>query len=147
MRPLSARGGLIVCFGRNVGELCTEAVPQIAGSCPELNLQFVMSDWLAEDQVRRAAVYWVLDPAAGLPDIRVALRDGIPLLVPEQALALRQICIEGNCGLFYQNLEEAIACAIYLVRNPAIAAAMGENARRFFEAHSPVRSRVTAAAR
>jgi hypothetical protein len=133
MTPLSGRDWLIACFGRNVGELCTKAVPQIATSCPGLKLQFVMSDWLAEDQLRRAAVYWVLDAAAGLQDIRVALRCGIPLLVPEQSQALRQACIEGNCGLFYRDLEEAIACVVYLVRNPATTAALSENARRFFK--------------
>jgi glycosyltransferase involved in cell wall biosynthesis len=134
---MSARGGLIVCFGRNVGDLCIKAVPQIAAGCPDLDLQFVMSDWLAEDQIRRAALYWVLDAAAGLGDIRFALQCGIPLLVPEYSPALRQACIEGNCGLFYRNAEEAVACAIYLVRNPATAAAMGQNARRFCAANPP----------
>src|SRR5271157_448401 len=141
MRPFSARDWLIACFGRNVGELCTKAVPQIAESCPDLNLQFVMSDWLAEDQIRRAVVYWVLDAAAGPRDIRIALQCGIPLVVPEQSQALRQACIEGNCGLFYRNREEAIACVIYLVRNPAIRAALGENARRFSKSDPPPRSR------
>jgi len=147
MRPLAARGPLIACFGRNAGELCTKAVPQIAGSCPDLNWQFVMSDWLAEEQIRRAAVYWVLDAAAGLQDIRIALRCGIPLLVPEQSQALKQACIEGNCGLFYQNLEEAVACVIYLARNPAITAALGENARRFLEADPSPRNAATGAGR
>jgi hypothetical protein len=146
MSPLSARDGLIACFGRNVGELCTKAVLQIAESCPDLNLQFVMSDWLAEDQIRRAVVYWVLDAAAEPQDIRIALRCGIPLLVPEQSQVLRQACIEGNCGLFYQNQEEAIACVIYLVRNPATRAALGENARRF-KPDSPPRSRAMAGRR
>jgi hypothetical protein len=147
VRPLSARDGLIACFGRSVGDLCTKAAPQIAESCPDQNLQFVMSDWLAEDQIRRSAVYWVLDAAAGLPDIRIALRYGIPLVVPEQSPALRQACIEGNCGLFYQNSEEAIACVIYLVRNPATAAALGENARRFFKAEPPLRGNAMGAGR
>lgn len=147
MSPLSARDGLIACFGRNVGELCTKAVLQIAESCPDLNLQFVMSDWLAEDQIRRAVVYWVLDAAAEPQDIRIALRCGIPLLVPEQSQVLRQACIEGNCGLFYQNQEEAIACVIYLVRNPATRAALGENARRFFKPDPPPRSRAMAGRR
>jgi hypothetical protein len=137
MSTLSARDGLIACFGRNVGELCTKAVPQIAAGGPGLNLQFVMSDWLAEDQLRGAVVYWVMDAAAGLQDIRIALRCGIPLLVPEQSQVLRQACIDGNCGLFYRDQEEAIACVIYLVRNPAPRAALGENARRFFQPDPP----------
>jgi hypothetical protein len=131
---------LIACFGRDVGALCTKAVPQIAERCPDLNLQFVMSDWLAEDQIRRAAVYWVVDAAAGSEDIRVALRFGIPLLVPEQSEELLQACIEGNCGLYYQSWEDAAACLIYLVRNPATAAALGENARCFLKAGPRQRS-------
>jgi hypothetical protein len=137
MRPLSARDGLIACFGRDVGALCTKAVPQIAERCPDLNLQFVMSDWLAEDQIRRAVVYWVLDAAAELGDIEIALRCGIPLLVPEQSQVLRQACIEGNCGLFYETQEEAIACVVYLIRNPATRATLGENARRFSKTDPP----------
>jgi hypothetical protein len=138
---------LICCFGRFVGDLCTKAAPQIAESCPGVNLRFVMSDWLAEDQIRRAAVYWVVDAAAELEDIRIALRFGIPLLVPEQSLALRKACIEGNCGLYYQNLEEAAACIIYLVRNPDAAAALGENGRRFFKADQPLLGRAMGAGR
>lgn len=141
MSPLSARDGLIACFGRNVGALCTEAVPQIAESCPGLNLQFVMSDWLAEDQIRRAMVYWVLDATAELQDIQTALRCGIPLLVPEQSRALRQVCIDGNCGLFYRDQEEAIACVVYFVRSPLTRAALGENSRRQFLETRCARSR------
>ena len=147
MSPLSARDGLIACFGRNVGELCIQAVPQAAQSCPGLNLRFVMSDWLAEDQIRQAMVYWVMDAAAELRDIRIALRCGIPLLVPEQSAVLRQACIEGNCGLFYQDAEEAIACVAYLAGNPAMRAALGENARRFFQPDPPTHSRAMAGRR
>ncbi|MGA2037784.1 MAG: glycosyltransferase [Bryobacteraceae bacterium] len=138
MSPLSPPDGLIVCFGRNVGELCTRAVPLAAESCSGLKLQFVMSDWLAEDQVRAALVYWVMDAAAELKDIEIALRWGVPLLVPEQSQVLRRACVEGNCGLFYENQEEAIACVNYLVHNPAARAALGENARRFAKPDSPL---------
>jgi hypothetical protein len=108
-----------------------------ADSCPDLNLQFVMSDWLAEDQIRGGTIYWVLDSTAELRDIRIALQHGIPMLVPEQAQALKEVCIEGNCGLFYQNLEEAVACLTYLVRHPAVRAVLSDNARRFLEPGRP----------
>jgi len=147
MSTLSARDGLIACFGQNVGELCTRAVPQIAAGCPGLNLQFVMSDWLAEDQMRQAVVYWVMDAAAGLQDVRIALRCGVPLLVPEQSRALRQACIDGNRGLFYQNQEEVLACVICLIRNPTTQAALGENALRFFKPDPPPRNRAMAGRR
>lgn len=134
---MSERDGLIVCFGRTVSESCSTAMQLTADSCPDLNLQFVMSDWLAEDQIRGGTIYWVLDSTAELRDIRIALQHGIPMLVPEQAQALKEVCIEGNCGLFYQNLEEAVACLTYLVRHPAVRAVLSDNARRFLEPGRP----------
>lgn len=147
MSPLSARDGLIACCGLSIGDLCTKAVPQIVRGCPGLNLQFVMSDWLTDGQLCTAAIFWVQDASAELKDIQLALRCGIPLLVPEGSQVLRQVCVEGNCGLFYRNYEEAIASVIYLVRHPITRSVLGGNARRYSKPDPLSRSRAMAAAR
>jgi hypothetical protein len=57
-------------------------------------------------------------------------------VVPEESRVLTQACREGNCGLFYRNQEEAIACVICLVLNPGTRAALSENGRQFFKTWS-----------
>jgi hypothetical protein len=128
MTSLAEGHGLIVCYGRMMDEVCAAAIAEIARRHPEYHLRFVMSDWIAPDQLASAAVFWVVDPAAGLANIAPALQHGIPLLVPESSSALKQACIQGNYGLFYQTEAEAAACLIYLVSNPATRNVLARNA-------------------
>lgn len=128
MKPISERDDLIVCFGKTMDELCAAAIAEIASRHPQYHFQFVMSDWIALDQFANASVFWVVDPCAGLADVAPALQYGIPLLVPESSSTLKQACIAGNCGLFYQTKAEAIACLIYLVDNPAVRKFLAKNA-------------------
>jgi hypothetical protein len=146
MSPLSARDGLIACFGRHIGDLCTNTVPQIVRGSG-LNLQFVLSDWLTEDQLSKAALFWVQDASTQLEDVQIAMKAGIPLLVPEESEVLRQVCLEGNCGLFYRSHDEAIASVIYLFQHPLTRAALGSNARRHSRPDRLSRGKAMAAGR
>jgi hypothetical protein len=109
-------------------QLCAAAIAKIAHRHPQHHLQFVMSDWIAADQFARASVFWVVDPSTEIAAIAPALQCGVPLLVPEASSALKQACITGNCGLFYQTQAEAMACLIYLVSNPVVREFLARNA-------------------
>src|ERR1700722_9903731 len=110
MTPFSEPDGLIACFGKTISDPCAAAIDQIAHRYPEYHLQFVMSDWIAADQLVNASVFWVVDPATEMP----AIPPGIPLLVPEGSAGLQNACIASH-GLFYQTEEEAMAALIHLV--------------------------------
>jgi hypothetical protein len=77
-----------------------------------------MSDWIAPDQLARASLFWVVDPAMDLADIAPALQYDIPLLVPETSSVLKQACAKDNYCLFYRTEAEAMACLVYLLSNP-----------------------------
>jgi hypothetical protein len=114
MKPLSERDGLIVCFGKTICEPCASAIDQIAHQHPQYHLQFVMSDWIAADQLANASVFWIVDAATEIADIAPALKYGTPLLVPEGLGSLRDACIASH-GLFYQTEQEAMSSLIHLV--------------------------------
>jgi hypothetical protein len=125
---LSEPDGLIVCFGRIVDDLCAAAISEIGLRYPEHHFQFVMSEWLTIDQFARALAFWVVDSAVELADIAPALQYGIPLLVPEASTVLKDACIAGNYGLFYQTRIEAMACLAYLAGHPDVRAFLARNA-------------------
>ena len=130
MTPLSP-GNLVVCLGRVVDPIATAAISEIHQQPLGENLRFVMTNWLAEDQICEAVVLWIVDASAELPEILTFLRFGVPLLVPEECHDLKQLCVSGNCGLFFQNTDEALACLTYLIRNPLVRKSLGENAKNF----------------
>ena len=92
-------------------ELCASLIAEIAHAHPQYHLQFVMSDWIAPDQISRAAVFWVVDATTEMADIEPALQYGLPLLAPQASGALSEACMRSN-GLFYQTKEEAMTALI-----------------------------------
>ena len=90
----------------------------------------VMVDWLEPDELQRAALLWVLDSDAELNAAVVGLKHGLPLLVPEENATLRRLCVQGECGLYYRDAAEAIACLEYLEEHESTRRAMGEKGAR-----------------
>jgi hypothetical protein len=90
-----------------------------------------MADWIGDAELARARVLWVVDRSAGLAHVLRALRRGVPLLVPQDAPELRELCVAAGCGLFYRDPAEAIRCLEHLVADGATRRALGENGRAF----------------
>jgi glycosyltransferase involved in cell wall biosynthesis len=68
-----------------------------------------------------------------------ALHWQIPILVPEAAEELQDLCLISNGGLFYGNSEELKACLLLLLSNEGLRQRMGANGQRFIrEARKPV---------
>jgi hypothetical protein len=65
-----------------------------------------------------------------------ALRQRIPLLVPEASDELRDLCLVSNAGLFYGNLEELKECLMLFLSNESFRQAMGARGQRFIAGHS-----------
>jgi glycosyltransferase involved in cell wall biosynthesis len=67
-----------------------------------------------------------------------ALHRQIPILVPEDAEDLRDLCLISNGGLFYSNSEELKECLLLLLSNEGLRQRMGSNGQRFIrEARTP----------
>ena len=67
-----------------------------------------------------------------------ALHRQIPILVPEEAEELRDLCLVSNGGLFYGNSEELKECLLLLLSDDGLRQRMGSNGQRFIrEARTP----------
>ena len=64
-----------------------------------------------------------------------ALHRQIPILVPEAADELRDLCLVSNGGLFYGNSEELKACLLLLLSDERLRRQMGSNGQRFIRQH------------
>ncbi len=58
-----------------------------------------------------------------------------PVLANARCAVLRGQCIRSNAGLFYSEYEDFAEALALLEREPALRRAMGENGRRYFDAH------------
>jgi glycosyltransferase involved in cell wall biosynthesis len=64
-----------------------------------------------------------------------ALRYRFPILVPEDAEELQQLCLLSNGGLFYGNSEELRECLLLLLSNEPLRQAMGTRGQQFLAGH------------
>ncbi len=122
---------LIVCLGKEVHPQCAIALRDLI-HLAEHRLKVVMLDWLDEDKIREAKLALVVDPDMVLEDIGAALRNALPLIVPECNEKLKNVCVNGNCGLYYADAYEAVACIQYLVENDSIRGSLGRNGFKLF---------------
>ena len=119
-----------VCAGRRVDAACAWAMNALARQ-GDRRWRFVLADWVDDAELAQARVLWVVDRSAGLADVLRGLRHGVPLLVPEDAVELKDLCVTAGCGLFYRDAAEAIRCLAHLVANETTRRALGENGRVF----------------
>jgi hypothetical protein len=118
---------LIACAGATVRPECASAMERFLAGQESNDFYFVMSNWLAEDQLRGAALLWVVDYSVSWDIIALALDSQIPLLVPEDNDALKQICISANCGMYYHGATDAQLCLTFLLSNDATRRHLGVN--------------------
>lgn len=98
---------LVACAGERVGGACREAIEAITADQCE-SYQFIMSEWLDTDQFNRAVLLWIVDDSAPWDTVHRALANHIPLLVPQDNIAMSQLCMSAACGLTYRDGAEAI---------------------------------------
>ena len=121
---------LIVCLGKKIPHECSQTL-SIFRKESGGQWRVVMMDWLDEDQIRKAKLLWVVDKDVDPTEVTIGLRNKLPLLVPEYNQILKNICVKGKCGLFYQNALEAVVALKYLTNNEALRKAMGQNGFKF----------------
>ncbi len=122
---------LILCCGGNVSSDGASAM-ELFSRQSDMDCRFIMADWLDDKYVEDANVLWVSDDDLRPEDLMKWLSFGLPLLVPGKNDALRRLCIDGNCGLYYGDPIEASLCLEYLIQNESIAYQMGRNSFRYF---------------
>lgn len=130
---------LIACAGTRVDPECAHAIADFGNNTIVNGYRFAMKEWLSEDQLSRSALLWVVDSATACDDVRFALRYGIPLLVPEQNPALRELCIAARCGVWYRDEFDARLCLEYLLASDVIREQLGANGRAYLAAQSSLK--------
>jgi hypothetical protein len=109
--------------------------------------RILMAEWLEEAQLKQATLVWVVDQDVTFEQVWIGLRNQLPLLVPEQARELAQLCVSRECGLSYRDAGEAVACVQRLADDTSLRKTLGRNGFRLFyeQASGPLTS--TAAAK
>lgn len=122
---------IIACIGNRVSPQCIQAMDAMRKNMPNHFLRFVMGDWFQTDQYKKVKLLWIVDPKAKFDNVIVALKAGVPLLVPENHLLLKEVCIREKCGLYYRDSIEAQYCIDYLIQMERERLILGNNGRRF----------------
>jgi hypothetical protein len=121
-----AAGRLIACAGIHMNSECARVMAESGDE-----YRFVMREWLSEDQLRLAALLWIVDDSAPWSDVRFALTHRIPLLVPENNAPMKQICMNANCGIWYRDEAGARLCLESLLADDALRKRMGANGQAY----------------
>jgi glycosyltransferase involved in cell wall biosynthesis len=90
---------------------------------------------LAVDEVWEEAQLFII-PSAGPQSYGYALQAlqrQVPILIPEAAEALRDLCLVSNAGLLYENADELKECLMLLLSNQPLRQTLGRNGRVFLE--------------
>jgi glycosyltransferase involved in cell wall biosynthesis len=125
---------LIACYGNRFDPKCTRAFDLFSKQFWNTDCKFVLYDSLQDDQYKSIKVFWVIDPTLNEETIKKIQKNKIVILVPENNEPLKNLCISGNCGLFYQNSIEIVACLDFFlkVENDNKCKIMGENGFKLF---------------
>jgi glycosyltransferase involved in cell wall biosynthesis len=130
-RDSSDAGELIICVGENMDPRYTKAINFFIEGNNRHN-KFLSLDWLNTAEISRAQLFWVVDNHTTLEQLAGAILHKIALLVPEENSALKNFCVENNCGLYYKDAIEAAVCLEYLTGHHNICGILGNNLYDFF---------------
>lgn len=122
---------MVACAGAKVEAVCAVALSDFLRFQDRNVHRFVMSDWLEKDQLCEADVLWIVDHSPAWDTAHLAMSCGIPLLVPEDATAIKETCEAANCGLLYRDAKEARLCLELLLRNDRLRNRLGANGRNY----------------
>jgi len=118
---------VIVCAGDRVNPDCARVIADFGNQ-----YHFVMKEWLSENHLCRTALLWVVDSSTPCDDLYPALREGIPLLVPEQNPELTHLCISARCGIWYRDETDARLCLNYVLASDTIREHLGAGGQAYF---------------
>jgi hypothetical protein len=127
----AADGKLVVCAGSQVHPAWTRVLASSLNDKQENGCEFVMSEWLNDEQFRRASLLWVLDDSTPWGAVHAALCSRISLLVPESNSAMKEICVKAGCGLYYRDAVEARYCLNLVLTEDALRKRMGESGHEY----------------
>jgi len=116
---------LIVCIGEKVDHECAVAMDRFLKT--HKDYYFIMEKWLEDDLLKYTKIFWVVDKNITIEKLNDIFRFNRPVLVPEQSPSLKSLCINKNCGLYYDDPIVAEICLEYLIKNEQAADAMGGN--------------------
>ena len=122
---------IVVCAGIRVSAECARVVAAFGQNGQGNDCHFVMSEWLNDNQFRRAVLLWVVDSSTTCDDVNPALRSAIPLLVPEESPQLIQLCVDASCGMWYRNEIDARLCLEHLLASSTIREHLGANGQAY----------------
>jgi glycosyltransferase involved in cell wall biosynthesis len=88
---------------------------------------------LADDELLRSAKLLLLSSPGPESFARAlqALQRQIPILVPEEADELRELCLTSDAGLFYGNSDELRQSLLLLLSNEPLRQGLGRRGRKF----------------
>jgi glycosyltransferase involved in cell wall biosynthesis len=119
---------VVACIGERFPEEGSRVIARLAEGRWSDRPRFVMAEWIDETLLAGAAMLWVVDGSTDPDVVAAAARRGLPVLVPAGSDALQRFCLDGNCGLYYEDEDEAVACIELLLRNEPVRRALGRNA-------------------
>jgi glycosyltransferase involved in cell wall biosynthesis len=123
---------IIACIGQRVDSNCARAMTRLGQYLADTQPYMLMSEWLTEKQVERARLAWAVDCAISITAFSSVANKGLPSLIPENNVGLLQICKQYNCGLYYNDEEDAAACIAYILTHLDDSIAMSFNAKGAF---------------
>lgn len=129
MAARTAAEPTVLCAGKDVRPDCAELINSLHNG-RGTGWRFQLVDWLGEESATGAKLLWLVDRMATVKDALPAIKSGLPLLVPAENEDLKQLCVQGRCGLYYENADEALECLKYLAANEPVRQMMGRNSEQ-----------------
>lgn len=133
--PAGGQRPLVVCVGHRFDLECTAAIEMLLEEAGSPSPRFVMREWISDTMLASATAIWVVDGSTDVEDVIAAAAHGLPLLVPATNEQLKRVCLGGDCGLYYEDADEAAVSLRLLVREPEARRALGKNAWRYAMRH------------
>jgi hypothetical protein len=122
---------LIICAGIRVQPACAQAMEDFQENQRRDVCRFIMSEWVDDDQYYGATLLWVVDDSEPWEAVHFAMRNQIPLLVPEDNEPMKQVCVSAGCGMFYRDAPEARTSIEFLLTNEAVRRQLGANGQEY----------------
>lgn len=125
------RHRLIICAGIRVQPACAQAMEDFQENQRRDDCRFIMSEWADDDQYNEATLLWVVDDSEPWEAVHFAMRNGIPLVIPEDNEPMKQVCVSAGCGMFYRDAPEARTSLEFLLTNEAVRRQLGANGQAY----------------
>ncbi len=130
-RSLESRSKTVAVAGQQVDYALAQGIEMYMGESVGRKKWFVKDDWLREEQLQDLDLMCIADEKDWLLPTIKALKNRIPLLVPETNQELKSLCITAACGLYYKEALEAKLCLEHLLESGGPGVVMGNNGHQF----------------